>query len=122
VFGDKGTAGPAGLALGEATLLLTVVGLIDDRYDVSWYWRLGAQAVAGLILFYVGGVRVEQIGPVFGLSPVSLGVLSAPFTVLATVGLINALNMIDGIDGLAGVQVLCALAMLAAASLYAGNS
>ena len=67
-------------------------------------------------------MRVEQIGPVFGLSPVSLGALSAPFTVLATVGLINALNMIDGVDGLAGLQVLCALVMLAAASLYAGNT
>jgi UDP-GlcNAc:undecaprenyl-phosphate GlcNAc-1-phosphate transferase len=122
VFGGPGTAGAPGLALAAAAALLTVVGLIDDRYDVRWYWRLGAQAVAGLILVYVGGVRVEQIGPVFGLSPVSLGVLSIPFTVLATVGLINALNMIDGIDGLAGLQVLAALAMLAAASLYAGNT
>jgi UDP-GlcNAc:undecaprenyl-phosphate GlcNAc-1-phosphate transferase len=121
-FGGPGTTGPAGVALAEAALLLTVVGLIDDRYDVRWYYRLGAQVVAGLILYYVGGVRVEQIGPVLGLSPVSLGVLSAPFTVLATVGLINALNMIDGLDGLAGLQVLCALAMLAAAALYAGNS
>ncbi|HEY3814287.1 MAG TPA: MraY family glycosyltransferase [Caulobacteraceae bacterium] len=122
VFGGPGTAGAPGLALALAALLLTVVGLIDDRFDVRWYWRLGAQAVAGLILVYVGDVRVEQIGPVFGLSPVSLGVLSVPFTVLATVGLINALNMIDGLDGLAGLQVLAALAMLAAASLYAGNT
>jgi UDP-GlcNAc:undecaprenyl-phosphate GlcNAc-1-phosphate transferase len=117
-----GGAGAAGLALGEATLLLLVVGFIDDIYDVRWYYRLAAQAVAGLILVYVGGVRVEQIGPVFGLSLVSLGVLSAPFTVLATVGLINALNMIDGLDGLAGTLVLCALAMLTAAAIYAGNA
>ncbi|HWE47664.1 MAG TPA: MraY family glycosyltransferase [Caulobacteraceae bacterium] len=122
LFGGPGTAGAPGLALACAALLLTVVGLIDDRYDVRWYWRLGAQAAAGLILVYVGGVRVEQIGPVFGLSPVSLGALSIPFTVLATVGLINALNMIDGVDGLAGLQVLAALAMLAAAALYAGNT
>ncbi len=122
VFGGPGTAGPAGLGLGLATLVLLVVGLVDDRFDVRWYWRLAAQAVAGLILFYVGGVQVEQIGPVFGLSPVSLGVLSMPFTVVATVGLINALNMIDGVDGLAGLQVLAALAMLAAGALYAGNA
>jgi UDP-GlcNAc:undecaprenyl-phosphate GlcNAc-1-phosphate transferase len=121
-FGGPGTEGSAGLGLALAVLVLLVVGLVDDRFDVRWYYRLAAQAVAGLILFYVGGVQVEQIGPVFGLSPVSLGVLSMPFTVLATVGLINALNMIDGLDGLAGLQVFAALAMLAAGALYAGNA
>jgi UDP-GlcNAc:undecaprenyl-phosphate GlcNAc-1-phosphate transferase len=51
----------------------------------------------------------------------SLGWLSVPFTVFATVGIINAMNMIDGADGLAGLLGLAALAMLAAASVYAGN-
>jgi UDP-GlcNAc:undecaprenyl-phosphate GlcNAc-1-phosphate transferase len=52
----------------------------------------------------------------------SLGWLSVPFTVFATIGLINAMNMIDGADGLAGSLGLAALAMLAAAALYAGNA
>ena len=40
----------------------------------------------------------------------------------ATVGMINAMNMIDGADGLAGLLGLAALVMLAAASVYAGNT
>jgi len=44
-----------------------------------------------------------------------------PFTVFATVGLINAMNMIDGSDGLAGSLGFAALVMLCAAALYAGN-
>ncbi|KAF1687176.1 glycosyl transferase family 4 [Pseudoxanthomonas broegbernensis] len=111
--------GFAGFALAACVLL--VVGLLDDRYDIRWYWRILAQVTAALIMIYVGGVRVQQLGPVFGLSEMSLGALSVPFTVFATVGLINAINMVDGADGLAGMLVWAALLMLSAAALYAGN-
>ena len=101
--------------------LLIVVGLLDDKYDLPWWLRIGVQVIAALIMALMGGVQVEQLGPVFGLGSMSLGMLSVPFTVFATVGLINAINMIDGADGLAGSLVLTALIMLAAACLYAGN-
>ncbi len=104
-----------------ASLLLLAVGLLDDLIDLRWFFRIGAQATAALIMIYVGGVQIEQIGSVVGLRPMALGALSVPFTVFATVGLINAVNMIDGIDGLAGALVLSALAMLGGAALYSGN-
>ncbi|MBA3487619.1 MAG: undecaprenyl/decaprenyl-phosphate alpha-N-acetylglucosaminyl 1-phosphate transferase [Lysobacter sp.] len=115
-------AGPSflGFALGAA--LLIVVGLLDDLYDVKWYWRIVAQIIAALLMVYIGGVQVQQLGPVFGLGEMSLGVLSVPFTVFATVGLINAINMSDGADGLAGLLVAAALVMLMAAAIYAGNA
>ena len=109
-------------AFTAAALLLVVVGVYDDLHDLRWYWRILAQALAALIIIHWGGVRVEQIGPTLGLGPMSLGWLAVPFTVFATVGLINAMNMIDGADGLAGSLGLAALVMLAAASLYAGNA
>ena len=101
--------------------LLIAVGLLDDRYDLPWWLRIFFQVLAALIMTQVGGVRVEQLGRVFGLGDTSLGALSVPFTVFATVGLINAVNMIDGADGVAGSLVLTALVMLCAASLYSGN-
>lgn len=107
------------LILGMALLL--AVGLLDDLRDLRWWWRLLAQVVAALGLFYGGGVRVEQLGGVFGFPELTLGPLSLPLTVIATVGLINAINLIDGVDGLAGSLVLSALLMLSAAALYAGN-
>ena len=109
-------------AFGAAAALLVVVGIYDDLHDLRWYWRILAQAIAALVMIYWGGVRVEQIGPTLGLGPMSLGWLAVPFTVFATIGLINAMNMIDGADGLAGSLGLAALLMLAAASLYAGNA
>jgi UDP-GlcNAc:undecaprenyl-phosphate/decaprenyl-phosphate GlcNAc-1-phosphate transferase len=112
---------PAFRAFLAGGVLLAVVGLFDDRYDLRWYWRIGAQVVAALLMVYVGGVRVEQLGDAFGLGHVDLGALSVPFTVFATVGLINAINMVDGSDGLAGTLVLTALALITAAALYSGN-
>lgn len=103
-----------------ASLLLVGVGLYDDRFDLRWYWRVLAQVVAALIMIYGAGVRVENLGGVFGMS--DLGWISVPFTVFATVGIINAVNMVDGADGLAGSLVGACLVMLAAAAVYAGNS
>lgn len=110
------------LAFTLGSALLIVVGLLDDKYDLPWAVRICAQVAAALIMVYVGDVRVQHLGPVFGLGDVSLDWLAVPMTVFATVGLINAINMIDGADGLAGSLVLTALVMLAAACLYSGNT
>jgi len=109
-------------ALGAASLLMLVVGTIDDRFDINWRIRITAQAVAALLLFLWGGVRVESIGSALGFPDHALGTLSLPFTVLATVGVTNAVNWADGVDGLAGSLCLAAFAMLIAAAIYAGNA
>jgi UDP-GlcNAc:undecaprenyl-phosphate GlcNAc-1-phosphate transferase len=116
-----GAIDPSAIGFAVASIVLVGVGLLDDKYDLSWRWRIPAQVAAALIMIYVGGVRVEQLGSLFGLPDTSLGMFSVPFTVFATVGIINAINMVDGIDGLAGLLVLTALLMLGAAALYSGN-
>lgn len=116
-----GEIGNGALAFSGGASLLLLTGLLDDKYDLRWQTRVAVQVLAALTMVYFGGVRVEHLGPVFGLSDFSLGWASVPFTVFATVGLINAVNMIDGSDGLAGSLVLVCLLMLTAASIYAGN-
>ena len=105
-----------------AASLLVVVGLLDDKYDLRWWIRVLAQVMAALIMVYVGDVRINELGAAFGFPGMELGALSVPFTVFATVGLINAVNMVDGIDGLAGTLVLGALVMFSMAALYSGNT
>jgi UDP-GlcNAc:undecaprenyl-phosphate/decaprenyl-phosphate GlcNAc-1-phosphate transferase len=104
-----------------AAALLVLVGLLDDKYDLDWRLRILAQIAAALIMIYFGGIRVHYLGHLFGYDNILLGRLSVPFTVFATVGIINAINMVDGMDGLAGLLVVSALAMLSAAALYSGN-
>jgi UDP-GlcNAc:undecaprenyl-phosphate GlcNAc-1-phosphate transferase len=117
----SGSTSSAAYSFLAASVLLIVLGVLDDLYDLRWYWRILGQTVAALLIIYWGGVRVEYIGPVFGMSPTDLGWLSVPFTVFATVGVINAMNMIDGADGLCGLLGLAALGMLTAAAVYSGN-
>lgn len=113
LFGNLTPAFPAFCLAG---LILVVTGLLDDRYDLNWRWRILAQVLAALVMIYGGDLRVQYVGHL-----VALGPLSVPFTVFATVGVINAVNMADGSDGLAGSVVAAALALLIAAALYSGN-
>src|ERR1044072_440513 len=93
---------PARQSLYLGMTLLLAIGILDDLHDIRWYWRILAQAAAARILYYVGGVRVEKIGDALGFPHHTLGPLSLPLTIVATVGVINAINLIDGVDGLAG--------------------
>ena len=101
-------------------LLLVIVGLIDDRIDVRWYIRLAVQIAAALCLIYIADTRAAHLGPLFGLPDVETGWLSVPLSIIAIVGLINALNMADGIDGLVGSLVVASLVMFISAGIYAG--
>jgi UDP-GlcNAc:undecaprenyl-phosphate GlcNAc-1-phosphate transferase len=112
---------PRVVGFGLAALIVVATGIIDDLIDLRWPYRLLAQASAALVLVYVGDVRIERIGPMFGGEIDELGALSVPLTVIATVGIINALNMADGVDGLAGAMTVCALVMLTSAAVYSGN-
>ena len=104
----------------SGALLLVIVGLIDDRVDVRWYIRLAVQIAAALCLIYIADTRAAHLGPLFGLPDVETGWLSVPLSILAIVGLINALNMADGIDGLVGSLVVASILMFVSAGIYAG--
>ncbi len=121
VMGSFMALSPASVAFMFATGLLVLIGVLDDRYDLRWWFRMSAQCIAVLVMVYGGGLRIEHVGPLLGVESTGLGVLSVPFTMFATVGVINAINMTDGVDGLAGSISLAALCMLDAAAIYSGN-
>lgn len=108
--------------IGLAGVIVVIAGSIDDVHRLSWRWVLGAQVLAAVVLFKVGGVKVWHLGGVFGVPDLTLWHGSSLMTIIATVGIINAFNMIDGVDGLAGSVGLVAAAMLAAVAAYAGNT
>lgn len=100
---------------------LVVIGQLDDKYDLRWTWRIGAQALAALALFWLAGVKAQNLQDVFGFGAANIGLLSLPLTVFAVVGIINALNMADGVDGLAGSLALVSLMLFTCFALYAGD-
>jgi UDP-GlcNAc:undecaprenyl-phosphate GlcNAc-1-phosphate transferase len=96
-----------------AALVLVLVGVLDDRWELAPGWRFVAQAVAIAAVIGLTGVRIDSFG--FLLSdqwPLTLGVLAVPLTLFGIIGIINAINMADGIDGLAATLVLIPLLLL----------
>ena len=90
--------------------ILLLVGAWDDYRPLPALFRLVAQIFACLVMVYVGGVVLSDIGRLSpGGSLIDLGWLSVPFTVFACLGVINAMNMCDGLDGLSGSLALISL-------------
>lgn len=108
-------------AFGGGFAALLIVGALDDFYDLPWVLRLSVQLGACLLMVYLGGLRIEFIGPANAPGSIALGAFAVPFTVLITLGMINAMNMIDGIDGAAGCLGLAALILLAVVCIATGN-
>ncbi len=97
LFGDRRYISEVvGIFIGAT--LMSLVGVVDDRWGLGSYIKLGGQLLAATILIY-SGVQVSVWG----------GWLDIGITVLWIVGITNAMNLLDNMDGLSG-----GIAMIAA--------
>jgi len=83
-------------------LILTLVGALDDKYDLSFKIRFVVQGGLSIAMMSIADIQLHTLGDMFGFGDISLGVVGYLVTVIAVVGAINAFNMVDGIDGLLG--------------------
>ncbi|MCI2959033.1 undecaprenyl/decaprenyl-phosphate alpha-N-acetylglucosaminyl 1-phosphate transferase [Agromyces atrinae] len=92
------------LAILGAALLIVLLGVADDIWDLDWLTKLAGQFIAaGLIAWQ--GVQIFFL-PIGGIT-VGSSWMSALITVFAIVLVMNAINFIDGLDGLvAGVALI----------------
>ncbi len=101
------------IGMGISLLILTVVGIIDDRYDLHGGVQLLFQVIAVLVIIF-SGTRVLSID-IFGaymnferiIIPFSIFNFSTSFifpadifTLIWFLGIINAMNWVSGIDAL----------------------
>ena len=105
--------------------VITLLGLVDDRFELDALTKLAGQVVAIGIMILLGLQLLSITLP--GVGAVQLGSEGVPLTVLLALLTINAVNFIDGLDGLlAGVGAIAALALfsfsysLSSGSLTAG--
>lgn len=107
-----------------ASGLLVLTGLLDDRFELSPWLRLPAQAAATLLViatFYPS--PTFSFGDPLGTGEIAFRGLAAYVVILFfVVGAINALNMLDGMDGLAGAVSLVAIIAIAALTWNSGLS
>ena len=81
-------------------LIVLLLGIADDRYELSPPAKLAGQIFAGGVL-YLSGIQMSFFWlPVLGVISLSADV-SAILTIIWIILLTNAVNYIDGLDGLA---------------------
>jgi len=96
-----------------ATLLILVVGVLDDRFELAVRPRLLVQTIAVLIMTFGAQFSLGSLGDLLGVGAIQLGFWwGLPLTLIAVVGVINALNLMDGIDGLAGSIAMLTLGVM----------
>src|SRR5690606_12202237 len=92
------------VAILGAALIIVLIGVADDIWDLDWLTKLTGQIIAAGLLVWQG-VQLVTI-PVGGITVVP-PVLGLVLTVIAVVLVMNAVNFIDGLDGLvAGVAII----------------
>jgi len=114
------------LAIILGGVLMALVGLLDDLWDLPVAMRLAVQTVAAGVLI-ANGVTISFVTNYFADSPLARftgeggfvffgETFAAILTIVWIVGFTNAFNFIDGVDGLSsGIAAIGSLSLLAVA-------
>jgi len=89
-----------GMIAGSSLLIL--MGVVDDFKELDSKLRLLGQLFATLFLIAWGDQLISNLGNIFFLGDLHIGLWAFPVTVISVMGYLNAMNMVDGQDGLAG--------------------
>lgn len=104
-----------------ASFFIIILGMLDDKFDLSAKGRLMCQFGVAAIMAWAAQNYITSIGNVFGFGDTDFGLFGYFFTLVCVVGVINAFNMIDGIDGLAGGMSLIVLLAVVFLLLVSNN-
>lgn len=104
-----------------ASAFIVLLGMLDDRFDLSAKGRLVCQFGVAAIMAWSAQNYITSLGDIFGFGEVTFALSGYFFTIVCVVGVINAFNMIDGIDGLAGGMSLLVLTSVVGLLLGSGN-
>jgi UDP-GlcNAc:undecaprenyl-phosphate/decaprenyl-phosphate GlcNAc-1-phosphate transferase len=109
--------------LAAAIALVGVAGVLDDLHEISAKTKLVFQLASIVMLTSFADITLNDLGAIFiENTPISTGAWAVPFTLIAAIGLMNAVNMVDGLDGLLGCCALCTFGFLAYVAKQTPNS
>lgn len=91
------------------SLLISLAGFIDDRYNLNVGSKLIWQLLPICLLIFKFDLIVLDIGNYQIIGKINLGSFSYIFTILCAFLLINATNYMDGIDGSASIAFLISI-------------
>ena len=92
-------------------VLATLVGFIDDYWQLRARWQLGGQIGVALVAVALGATPDIVSNP-FGGALSLAGPIGVGFTIVWILGMINSTNFIDGLDGLSpGIGLIAAVTL-----------
>jgi len=93
------------------SFLISVVGLIDDKFYLNTGGKLSLQVIPIFYLIVFEGLALNNIGA-YNHFIVEMGSFKVPFTLLCVLFLTNAFNYFDGMNGTLSFTTISVLAIL----------
>ena len=91
-------------------VVMYAVGLWDDIKDIPPSFRFAVEFFTVWIMIVALGWEINDLHGLWGIHEIP-PIMSIPLSLIAGVGIINAINLIDGVDG-----VCCSFGMMACAA------
>ena len=101
-------------------ILILIIGTIDDIIDLTPSFRFLIEIMIVLVLIFSSGASLNDFHGLWGFWEVPLW-FSLMLTIVAAVGMINAINLIDGVDGLSSGFCIMASSLFGIMFYFAGN-
>lgn len=90
------------------SFLISMVGLIDDKFNLNIGGKLSLQIIPTLYLIVFENLSLSNLG-MYNYFGLELGSFSVPFTLLSVIYLTNSFNYFDGTDGTLGFTTISVL-------------
>ena len=100
--------------------IILIVGVIDDKFNISILPRFFFQIISCLIVIGYG-IAITNLEYVYYNYYLNLYGFSVLFTFVSVIGFTNAINFIDGLDGLASGVLLNSLFAMILYSYFGDN-
>lgn len=105
--------------MGMMAMLYT--GTMDDILSLSPGLRFVIEIVVVLLLIFVGGYCIDDFHGLWNIGRFSYW-CAVPLTVVAAVGIINAINLVDGVNGLSSGYCIMACLIFGTLFFLAGEA
>ena len=104
-----------------AMMAMLYTGTMDDILSLSPGLRFVIEIVVVLLLIFVGGYCIDDFHGLWNIGRFSYW-CAVPLTVVAAVGIINAINLVDGVNGLSSGYCIMACLIFGTLFFLAGEA
>lgn len=102
-----------------AMIVMLLIGTWDDVKDLPATLRFIIEVGVIWMVMYVGGIYIDDFHGLWKIEEINL-FWSMPLSIIAGVGILNAINLIDGVDGYCSGYGILSCALFGIMFYYAG--